>query len=382
MTNILTRKIITDKNCNIFAYVINGTSSFKQILNDILKKYSNNKTLFIKIPISYIKNNIHELKKIKDLVIEFKTDDPLTEEIIELLHSNMIRVCIDNPKLNKYTKGILFKTDFIKIELDKIGLSRIDEIMDYIKIIPSKKIIYDIDTLEKSIASFSSGSDLIQGYWMIKKNKLTKIVDINPSYSSILNIMHLIQEHADINLIENAIKLDIGLSIKLLRYINSISFGLQHEITSYKHIIMTLGYEKIYKWASLLLMSSNKLNRRNCNMKLAVLRGRIAELISKMVGKLDSDNSKVFMAAEFSLIHQILDINLEQFLIEIHATKEIKDALLSECGEYYPYIELAKYLEESNLEIVKILAKQIGISIEKLNEIHIEAINWVESIKL
>ena len=382
MTDILTRKIVTDKMYDVFAYTINGMSSFTQILNDVIKKYSANKTLFIRIPIQHIKDNIIDLRKIKDLVIEFKTNDPLTEEIIDLLHNNAIRVCMDNPEINKYTKALLFKADFIKIELDKIGLKRLNEVMDYLKIIPGKKILYDVDTLEKNSASFDAGVDLIQGYWMIKKYKSNKTVDINPSYLAILNVMRLIQEGADIKHIENALKLDIGLSVKLLRYINSVGFGLSYEITSYHHAVMMLGYEKMYKWVSLLLVSSNKLNKRNSIMKLAVIRGRIAELISCATGKSDTDSAKIFMAAEFSLIPQILDISLEQLLVEIHAPKEIKDALLMDCGDYYPYLELAKALEESKLETITTLAKQVGISIEKLNEIHVEAINWVESIRL
>ena len=56
--------------------------------------------------------------------------------------------------------------------------------------------------------------------------------------------------------IEELLKKDPILSFKLLCFINSCGFGLSVEITSFRHAVMLVGLGKLFRWATLLMLTS------------------------------------------------------------------------------------------------------------------------------
>ena len=65
---------------------------------------------------------------------------------------------------------------------------------------------------------------------------------LNPSHAQIIHILNQVRQNADITEVETALKQNIGISFKLLRYINSAGFGLMKQIESFRHAVTLLGY--------------------------------------------------------------------------------------------------------------------------------------------
>jgi EAL and modified HD-GYP domain-containing signal transduction protein len=79
-----------------------------------------------------------------------------------------------------------------------------------------------------------------------------------PDMQVVVELIHRVDNEEGIDKLENTLKRDPSLAFKLLRYINSPAFGLRVEISSFRHAIMLLGYQRLKRWLALLLATASK----------------------------------------------------------------------------------------------------------------------------
>ena len=105
--------------------------------------------------------------------------------------------------------------------------------------------------------------------------------ELGPQTKLILQLMQMVQGNADVRDLEKVLKRDATLSYKLLRFINSASFGIDVEIESLRHAVSMLGYTPLYRWLSLLLGMTNMAGFSPALLEAAIIRGRFAELLGQ-----------------------------------------------------------------------------------------------------
>src|SRR5690606_20118046 len=148
-----------------------------------------------------------------------------------------------------------------------------------------------------------------------------KSKNLAPDAANLLQVLNLTRKQAHVSTIEDALKKDVATSLKLLRYINSAGFGLRCEISSFKHAVQLLGYEKLTRWVLLLLATSNK-NSPPALAKAAISRGRFMEILGKdMLSKEDCDN--LFVTGTFSFLDALLGVEMESVLPSLGLPDEV-----------------------------------------------------------
>ena len=98
-----------------------------------------------------------------------------------------------------------------------------------------------------------------------------------PDMQIVVELIHRVDNEETIDKLENTLKRDPSLAFKLLRYINSPAFGLRVEISSFRHAIMLLGYQRLKRWLALLLATASKDVNLRPIMFAAVRRGLLME---------------------------------------------------------------------------------------------------------
>ena len=93
----------------------------------------------------------------------------------------------------------------------------------------------------------------------------------------IVELIHRVDNEEPIDKLEATLKRDPSLAFKLLRYINSPAFGLRVEVSSFRHAIMLLGYQRLKRWLALLLATASKDVNLRPVMFAAVRRGLLME---------------------------------------------------------------------------------------------------------
>lgn len=217
--------------------------------------------------------------------------------------------------------------------------------------------------------------------WFFKNPGRPPAKALNPGQAQIVRVMNLVRSNAEIKEIEAALKQDVALSYKLLRYINSAGFGLSCEIQSFRHAVTILGYDKLNKWLSLLLATASKDPMAPALLHTALTRARLMEILSHgLVEKSEYDN--LFITGAFSLLDVLLGVSMEKVLESMSLPERICDALLGRGGVYGPFLELAKVSEGEDGVFLAEQAGLLGLSAEQFNRAQMEALAFAESMDL
>ncbi len=203
---------------------------------------------------------------------------------------------------------------------------------------------------------------------------------LGPQAALILQLMQMVQANADARHLEKLLKRDAVLSYKLFRYINSASFGIEVEIQSLRHAVAMLGYTPLFRWLSLLLAMTNTVNFSPALLQAAIVRGRLTELLGQgLLSRAESDD--LFVVGMFSLLGQMLGVPITQVLNQIVLPDAIVQALLSREGKYGPFMLLAEACEQED-GCAADFADALFITATRVNDAHLSALAWAQSIKL
>lgn len=217
--------------------------------------------------------------------------------------------------------------------------------------------------------------------WFFRHPTRTPAKALNPGQAQIIRVLNLVRKNAEVKEIEAALKQDVALSYKLLRYINSAGFGLSCEIQSFRHAVTILGYDKLNKWLSLLLATASKDPMAPALMHTALTRARLMEVLGHgLVDKQEYDN--LFITGAFSMLDALLGVSMDKVLEAMSLPEPICDALLGHGGVYGPFLDLAKVSEGEDGKALAEQAGMLGLSADQFNSAQMQALTFADTMEL
>jgi len=236
-----------------------------------------------------------------------------------------------------------------------------------------------VDTPEVYETCEKLGFDLFQGYYFTRIEP-TKPSRVDASVLRVSDILNKIAARAEFDELEAGFKLDPALSYKLLRYINSPAIGLRSTIKSIGHALTMLGYDQTYRWLTLLLFSSAHTSARNLVLlRNALARAHFTETLGHdRMGV--NERGGLFIVGMFSLLDALLNIPMSKALADLNLPSTVADALIHGDGPYAPYLKLVIACEHADQETLAALAKDIDMNPLAVNQAHVTALVWSESV--
>ncbi len=341
------------------------------------------KLAFINVNEEMLHSDLLELLPPKRTVLEILETVPATDDVVQRcqeLRKQGFLIALDDHVPSPELAPLLGCADYVKIDIAQTGLENAAKIHAQLKPLPLKVIAEKVESRQQFEACRKLGFHYFQGYYFAHPETLTAKV-INPSYATVLDLLNLVSKDADTKVVEDGFKRDPALSFKLLRYINSVGFGLSCEIQSIRHALSILGTKQLYRWLTLLMVTAGENTTAPALMKTAVTRGRLTELLGE--GYFDkSDRDNLFIVGVFSLLDAMLEMPIDQVLEKVNLPEPVSDALLSQEGIYSPFLQLAKACEDADRDLVASLADSLQLDPSKVNDCHIAALAWVEGLGL
>lgn len=240
-------------------------------------------------------------------------------------------------------------------------------------------IAFNVDTPEDFRACLDGGMNAAAGWFFTLPTGLPAKA-LNPAQANIVRIINLVRANAEIREIEAALKYDVAISYKLLRYINSAGFGLSCEIQSFRHAVSMLGYDKLNRWLSLLLATASKDPMAPALMYTALVRARLIEQLAiGLVDKSEYDN--LFITGAFSLLDTLLGVSMEKVLEAMRLPDPICDALLGNGGRYQAFLDLALASERNDGEAIAEQAGMLGLTAERFNRAQLQAVSFADTME-
>jgi EAL and modified HD-GYP domain-containing signal transduction protein len=196
----------------------------------------------------------------------------------------------------------------------------------------------------------------------------------------VIELLNLVMNRAELAELEAKVKLDPGLSYKLLNFVNSPANGLQQKIRSIGHVLTLLGYDQLYRWLTLLLFTSGNIDARSRTLlKSALVRARFTETLGKDRFK-PAEQGGLFIVGIFSLLDALLNVPMEQALARLNLPQAVVDALVRHSGMYAPYLQLALACENFDQDTIARCAAACGLDADAVNVTHVNALIWGEGL--
>ncbi len=307
----------------------------------------------------------------------------VTPDIIarcQALKAEKFRIALDNPQHHPNLAALIPIADFIKLDMREVDTPTATTWLKQYQTSQCQVIAEKVEQQAQFKALHAAGFQHFQGYFYAKPdNVVTKV--INPSFEGVLHLLDLVSRDAENNVIEKGFKRDTTLSYKLLRYINSVGFGLSCEVQSINHALTILGRNQLYRWLTLLMVTAGNNSTSPALMKTSITRGRLTELLgAPYFEKNDRDN--LFIVGVFSMLDIILKMPMAQVIEKLSLPEAIVDALVDRTGMFGPFLKLTEACEDANNNDIVELAALLQLNPDKVNQCHMEALAWAEALAI
>ncbi len=233
-----------------------------------------------------------------------------------------------------------------------------------------------VRTLAQMTEAFGRGAIAVLG-WPIDDTapvKTTTSRGAQPELSAIVELINRVDRAEPIDRLEAVMKNDPTMAFKLMRYINSPAFGLNVEVTSFRHAIMLLGYQRLKRWLALLLAAGS----REASMKpvifAAVRRGLLMEELGRDSGADAERRGELFVCGVFSLLDRLMQQPFDELLNSIPVSDAVREALVHQRGPHQPYLALVQAIESAALFDIRAATEALMMTTAAVNQATLRAL--------
>ncbi|MDE2612121.1 MAG: HDOD domain-containing protein, partial [Burkholderiales bacterium] len=154
---------------------------------------------------------------------------------------------------------------------------------------------------------------------------------------------HLAMDH-DTAVIADAVRADVALSYRLLRYANSPAIGLARGVDTAEDAVTLLGRTELQRWLSVLLLGAASVRPAAAALQEhALARGRLFEALARRNGR--DRPEALFTLGLLSQLDLLLRTPMAAALEPLRLPDAAREALLHRQGPWEVYLALADVLE-------------------------------------
>ncbi len=308
------------------------------------------------------------------VVLEILEDIQPDEEVmraVRRLREAGFTLALDDFLYHESLTPLIEHADIIKIDIMPLSRESLAEHVKRLRPYPLKLLAEKIETQEEFDRCRELGFDYFQGYFL-SRPKIIQGREIPPNALATLRLLGRLQDpEVAAEELDQLISQDVGLSYKLLRYINSAFFSLPKKIESIRQAVVYLGNQAIKNWATLLVFAGME-DKPHELMTMAMLRAKMCELLAVAAGR---DRPDVFFTVGlFSALEPLVDAPLETALDTLPFTDDIRSALLEHKGPYGECLECVLAYEAARWDQVRCR----GLSTSRITQAYIDAAHWAD----
>jgi EAL and modified HD-GYP domain-containing signal transduction protein len=390
---IIGRQQIFDHKLNIYAYEIlfrgndfdltqkdGATKATNQVITDtILELGLNNIVGSAKAFINFTTQNILDKTPLhlpKDrIVIEVLESVEVDSKIVANLKELSVLgylIALDDFVFSEEWTPLVEFADIIKLDIMEMGESKTRELIKRLKPYNVKLLAEKVETPDEYKYLLELGCDYFQGFFFNKPNIVSgKRISVNQA--SAIQLLNTINgPEFEFEDLAKIVSKDVGLSYKLLHYINSAFFALPNKVSSINHAIAFLGLKEIKRWINILTLASLS-NKPEAIMQNALIRGKMCEELAGLTG---NKSDIFFLIGILSNLDSLLDMPLDEALSQLPLADDIVSAILHKEGLGGEALKCV--LSYEHWEISLISFRDVDQSV--IGDIYIRSINWVKDV--
>jgi c-di-GMP-related signal transduction protein len=242
-----------------------------------------------------------------------------------------------------------------------------------------KMLAEKVETQSDIVTAQKMGYTCFQGYFFCKPQMMS--AREVPGFK--LNYLRLLQavNRTDLELpeVEEILRQEPSLLMKLLRYLNSAYFGLRGQITSIRHALTLLGENNVRKWTSVVALLDLANDKPAELVVISLVRARSCELLARPL-RMRERETDLFLVGLLSVMDAVLGRSMVDVLAEMPVVDEIKTALLGGSNRLRTVLDSVIAQEMGNWHDLRICAKQMGVDESVFPQTYLQAVQWQRDI--
>ncbi|MEX0776973.1 MAG: EAL domain-containing protein [Phycisphaeraceae bacterium] len=311
-----------------------------------------------------------------ELLEDMAVDQTLIDACVKLKEAGY-KIALDDFVFSPQYEPLLKLADVVKLDVMATSPADCREIINQhhrpnLIFLAEKVETYEVFEKMKQL-----GCQYFQGYFFCKPEVLSTrpLSGAKPVYLQFMQ--QLTQAVVDYDALEQILKLEVSLSIKLLRYINSAAVGLPVKVGSIKQALSLLGEKKLKQWGALAVIACLNQDKPTELARTSLVRARFCELLAPdmhWVNDLD-----LFLLGLLSALDAMMDRPMVDALRDLPVAAEIKNTLLggnSRLGKLY-LASLA--CERGDWKRACLLGRMLGIVDSRMAEAYRDAMAWADT---
>lgn len=161
-----------------------------------------------------------------------------------------------------------------------------------------------------------------------------------------------------VEVIDQLIRQDVALSVKLLKYLNSSTFGLRSKVSSIRQAVALLGHRPLQRWVTLLSVGELCQQKPLVLMNTSLIRAKFCEAIGENLLSA-TDAAECFLTGLLSLLDAVLDQPMAEILAQLSLSRTIVGTLLGEASTMAPVLELVQCMENGDFRRIAALVYEM-----------------------
>ena len=263
----------------------------------------------------------------------------------------------------------------LKIDFRTTPEARIRAIVERHTASPVAFLAEKIESYDEFRMAIQLGFTLFQGYFFCRP-------EVKKGRQIAGNRLHLLQitaeasrEDVDIERMEALVQQDVGMSYRLLRYVNSAYHKRRFPIDTIRDALNMLGTDEIRRFLNLAAISGISDTKPRALVETSCIRGKFCEHMAHLAGRPELAGS-LFTLGMFSLLDAILDSPMDKVISQLPLSPDIADALREQKGPLVPFLAMAAAYERGEWGRLTRLAALLGIPESDLPAKHHDASEW------
>jgi EAL and modified HD-GYP domain-containing signal transduction protein len=283
------------------------------------------------------------------------------------------RVALDHYRFSPEAEALLELVDVAKLDLIDLGREGFIAELARLKRYGVTVLAERVENQQDHAFCREAGCELFQGYFFCRPEVMHGR-RIDASRLAVLELLTVLEDPSvELSDLQNRIAIDVRLSVRLLRFINSAFFGLAQPVRSIAQAIALLGVENLRRWAALTLFAGVAGKPTELTVT-ALTRARFCQLAGDHIGveRLGGANgNELFTVGLFSVLDALMDAPIEYALAGIPLAPDIRDALIHHHGPMGQLLDCLMALQEADFERAEALFAPAG-------PIYMSALAWAD----
>lgn len=237
-------------------------------------------------------------------------------------------------------------------------------------------LVNRIETHQDQELAATAGATLFQGYYY----QYPRTYSIKPLSATVLNrfkILQLLESNSrDSKLLTQCIEAEVSIAVRLLRFVNSPTFGFVRTIDSVHQAVTLIGWEPLRNWLRLVVVSDMPPTDKSRELAYSsAILAKFLELLALYAYRPELAD-KLYLVGLLSQLEPMLDKSYKGIFTELPLNKDVEQALLGTGGELKPWLDFVRMLDSGNWLNIDAKAAALRISLKAVSKAKLEAVSW------